>query len=67
MVQSDDVEVTAEETKNVDLVQTHFLAATTAACAAYIAGTANIATMVNGTAVSTGSVGRTNKSDHDVC
>ena len=46
-------------------------AATTGACAAYLAGAANVATgtatVANGTAVSTDSVVRTNKSDHDVC
>ena len=54
MVQSDDVEVTVEKAKNVELNQTPLKAATAGACAAYIAGAAN-------------SVGRTIKSDHDVC
>ena len=71
MVQSDDVEVTIEKTKNVELNQTLLEAVTTGACAAYIAGAAKVATgtatVANGTAVSTGSVGRTDKSDHDVC
>ena len=70
MVQSDDVEVTFEETKNVELNQTRLKAATTGACAAYLAGAANVATgtatVANGRAVSTGSVGRANKFDHDV-
>ena len=54
MVQSDDVEVTVEETKHVKL---------TGACAAYIEDVANVtvatrtAAVGNGTAVATGCVG----------
>ena len=54
-----------KETKNVELDQTLLKAAITSACAAYLAGAANVAigtaTVANGTAVTTGSVGRTNE------
>ena len=54
-----------KETKNAELDQTLLKAATTSARAAYLAGAAKdatgTATVANGTAVSTGSVGRTNE------
>ena len=47
-----------KDTENVELDQTLLQAATTSACAAYLAGAANVATgtatVANGTAVSTG-------------
>ena len=73
VIESDDVKVTVEETRNDKLSNKLFKAATTAACATYNAGAGNVAVSTgtaavgNDTGVATGAVGRVNMSRHDVC